>query len=72
MKKGTNFADISEDQLQKYIYILNHKYRKSLGYMSSYEVALKHGIIKENKENIIQKVAFEGRIYRFLLVAILT
>ena len=43
--KKTNLADVSEDELQRYISILNHKYRKSLGYRSAYEVALEHGII---------------------------
>lgn len=44
--KGTDFASVSETQLQEYITILNHKYRKSLGYKSAYEVAYAHGIIK--------------------------
>lgn len=48
MKKGTNFADVSEEQLQQYIFVLNNKYRKSLGYKSACEVALENGIIKEN------------------------
>lgn len=46
--KKTNFADISEEELQRYISILNHKYRKSLGYKSAYEVALEHGIIEKD------------------------
>lgn len=54
--KKTNLADVSEEQLQKYISILNNKYRKSLGYRSAYEAALEHGIIKE--EFNTRKVAF--------------
>ena len=47
IKKGTNLATISEDQFQMCLHILNNKYRKSLGYKSAYEVALKHGIIQK-------------------------
>lgn len=47
MKKGTDFANISEEQLQKYISILNNKYRKSLGYKSAYEAALEHDIMRK-------------------------
>ena len=46
--KKTNLALVSEIELQTYISILNHKYRKSLGYKSAYEVALEHGIIKKD------------------------
>ena len=53
--KKTNLADVSEEQLQRYIWILNNKYRKSLGYKSAYEAALEHGIIK--KDFNTQKVA---------------
>lgn len=45
--KGTDLRKISNIQLQEYIDILNHKYRKSLGYKSAYEVALENGIIKK-------------------------
>lgn len=45
--KGTDFACVSENQLQYYFSVLNHKYRKSLQYKSAYEVALEHGIIKK-------------------------
>ena len=45
--KKTNLADVSEEELQRYIWILNNKYRKSLGYRSAYEAALEHGIIKQ-------------------------
>lgn len=45
--KGTDFATVSEEQLQECITMLNHKYRKSLGYRSAYEVAYAHGIMKQ-------------------------
>ena len=44
--KGTDFATISEEQLQSFFHIINHKYRRSLNYKSAYEVALVHGIIE--------------------------
>lgn len=44
--KGTDLSKLSEEDLQKYISILNHKYRKSLDYRSAYEVAEKNGILK--------------------------
>jgi IS30 family transposase len=60
--KGTNLKNLSEKNLQKYLHILNSKYRKSLGYRSAYEVALQNGIIKKipREEDIYQhkKVAF--------------
>lgn len=46
--KKTNLAEVSEEQLQEYISILNHKYRRSLQYKSAYEVALEHGIIQKD------------------------
>lgn len=45
-KKGTNWAKVSEKELQEAISILNNKYRKSLNYLSAMEVALAHDIIK--------------------------
>jgi len=45
--KGTDLRNVSNTQLQQYIDILNHKYRKSLNYKSAYEVALENGIIKK-------------------------
>ena len=59
LPKGTNLSKVTEKELQKYIYILNHKYRKSLNYKSAYEVALECGILKRE---INSKVAFEGGI----------
>lgn len=44
--KGTDLSKLSEEELQKYISILNRKYRKSLKYQSAYEVAIEHDILK--------------------------
>lgn len=44
--KGTDLREISQEQLDSYLEILNNKYRKSLGYRSARELALKRGIIK--------------------------
>lgn len=53
--KKTDLSKLTEQELQKYIAILNGKYRKSLGYRSAYEVAREGGILKKN---LNQKVAF--------------
>lgn len=45
-KKGTNLSEVSNQEIQKGINMLNNKYRKSLGYMSAYEVAREFGILK--------------------------
>jgi IS30 family transposase len=45
--KGTNLATVSEEKYQSYLNMLNHKYRKSLGYKSAYEVSLEQGIIQK-------------------------
>ena len=47
LPKGTNLETVPEDTFQSMLYVFNHKYRKSLGYESAYELALKHGIIKK-------------------------
>lgn len=44
--KGTDLNTVSEEMLEEYIRTLNNKYRKSLGYRSAMEVALKRGILK--------------------------
>ena len=68
IKKGTNLQTVSDQQLQEYLRILNGKYRKSLGYQSAYEAAIKRGIIQQKipfidlGDAIKEKVAFEGRI----------
>ena len=45
LPKGTNLATVSNMTFQSQLHLLNHKYRKSLGYRSAYEVALASGII---------------------------
>lgn len=45
--KKTDLKNVSENQLQKYLHILNGKYRKSLGYKSAYEVSIERGIIQK-------------------------
>jgi IS30 family transposase len=47
IKKGTNLMEVSEEYFQECLHILNHKWRKSLGYRSAYEVALERGIIQK-------------------------
>jgi IS30 family transposase len=47
IKKKTDLRTVSEEDYQKYIDILNGKYRKSLGYRSAYEVAFERGIIQK-------------------------
>ena len=57
-KKGTDLSAVSNLKYQEALVFMNHKKRKSLGYLSAYEVSLKRGIIK----SIPEKVAFEYRI----------
>ena len=45
LRKGTDLSKVTEEELQSMLFTLNHKYRKSLGYRSSYEVSLEDGII---------------------------
>jgi len=45
--KKTDLKNVSEEQFQDCLHILNGKYRKSLGYQSAYEVSLKRGIIQK-------------------------
>jgi len=45
-KKGTNLKEVSNQEIQKNISMLNNKYRKSLNYMSALEVARGCGILK--------------------------
>jgi IS30 family transposase len=70
IKKGTNLVEVSEQYFQECLHTLNHKWRKSLGYRSAYEVALERGIIQKipvfetgrlTKINNLE-VAFQGRI----------
>jgi IS30 family transposase len=46
--KKTDLKKIKEKRFQKFLGILNGKYRKSLGYKSAYEVSLERGIIQKN------------------------
>ena len=45
--KKTDLKNVSQEQFQTYLSILNGKYRKSLGYSSAYEVSLECGIIQK-------------------------
>ena len=45
--KGTNLDSVTNATYQSQLHLLNHKYRKSLGYRSSYEIALKKRMIKK-------------------------
>ena len=57
--KGTDLADISNDTYQSQLHLLNHKYRKSLGYRSAYEAALEAGIIdRVPRISLLKAVAF--------------
>lgn len=47
LPKGTNLETVPEETFQSMLHVFNHKYRKSLGYESAYEQALRHGIIKK-------------------------
>lgn len=47
LPKGTDLAKVPNETFQSMLFTLNHKYRKSLGYRSAYEVALECDIIKK-------------------------
>lgn len=47
LKKGTDLSKVTEEELQSMLFTLNHKYRKSLGYRTSYEASLEDGIISK-------------------------
>jgi transposase, IS30 family len=47
LPKGTDLAKVPNETFQSMLFVLNHKYRKSLGYRSAYEVALECDIIKK-------------------------
>src|SRR3989344_654056 len=46
LPKGTDLSKVPDEIFQSQLHLLNSKYRKSLGYQSSYEDALARGIIK--------------------------
>jgi transposase, IS30 family len=57
--KGTNLSTVPDELFQSQLHLLNHKYRKSLGYKSAYEVALERGIIKRvPKQSLSKAIAF--------------
>lgn len=56
--KGTDLSKVSDETFQMQLHILNGKYRKSLGYMSAYECALKRGIIKRIPKQLPDTIAF--------------
>lgn len=59
LPKGTDLADVPDDLFQAQLHLLNHKYRKSLGYESSYEAALEAGIItKVPRISLAKAIAF--------------
>jgi IS30 family transposase len=45
LPKGTDLSKIPDELFQAQLHLLNHKYRKSLGYQSAYEAALERGVI---------------------------
>ena len=55
--KGTDWGGVKTEKLHEAVEFLNHKYRKSLGYRSAYEVATAHGILKNISR---EEVAFRG------------
>jgi len=69
--KGTNLNEVSEEELQTCLHILNGKYRRSLGFQSAYERSLERGIITpafvKKKRLVAEKflskeIALRGRI----------
>lgn len=66
LPKKTDLKNVTEEEFQEHLYILNNKYRKSLGYHSAYEVSLERGIIQKksvtNGQTLAAKVAFQCKI----------
>ena len=64
--KKTDLKNVTEEELQSHLHILNNKYRKSLGYKSAYEVSLERGIIQKKPafsgQTLTAKVAFQCKI----------
>jgi len=59
LPKGTNLDTIPDDRFQSQLHLLNHKYRKSLGYRSAYEAGLEYGIINRiPKKSLTKAIAF--------------
>ena len=47
LPKGTDLSKVSDQTFQSMLFVLNHKYRKSLGYKSAYEEAVSRNIISK-------------------------
>ena len=47
LPKGTDLSKVEEDTFQSMLHVLNSKYRKSLGYSNSYEIAIEDAIISK-------------------------
>jgi len=59
LPKGTDLSKVSDDTFQSMLFLLNHKFRKSLGYSSSFEESLRCDIISKVPHLSINKaVAF--------------
>lgn len=59
LPKGTNLALIPPETFQSQLHLFNHKYRKSLGYRSAYEVSLERRIIdRVPRISLAQAIAF--------------
>jgi IS30 family transposase len=59
LPKGTDLSQIPDELFQSQLHLLNHKYRKSLGYRSAYEAAVERGIIKRvPKKSLKEAIAF--------------
>lgn len=66
LPKKTDLKNVTEEEFQENLLILNNKYRKSLGYRSAYEVSLERGIIQKKPvisgQTLTAKVAFQCKI----------
>jgi IS30 family transposase len=59
LPKGTQLGTVTDQTFQSQLHLLNGKYRKSLGYLSAYEVALQKGIIaKVPRISLAKAIAF--------------
>ncbi len=59
LPKGTNLSQVPETAFQSQLHLINHKYRKSLGYQSAYEASVERGIIKRiPRKSLKEAVAF--------------
>ena len=59
LPKGTDLSHVPNETFQSQLHLLNHKYRRSLGYRSSYEASLERGIIKNvPRVSLTKAIAF--------------